>query len=123
MKGGAIEDYRQPYIFSAGNDISAIKRKLKRNFFKIYSVLVLLNVYFIYHLFAGANGFGSYQRVSMEKKRKLLTLVSIKEKNQEFQDRIDMLSSANPDLDYLDEIARLELNYSNKDEKVIILKQ
>lgn len=84
------------------------------------SLLFFCNIYLIANIFLGNNSIGNYRKMRNEKLEKSHSLHQISEENSIYEAEINMLSNANLNVDYLEELARSQLNYSYPDEKVII---
>ncbi len=87
---------------------------------KICIILIFLNIYVISNILFSNNNISSYYKIEQKitlKKEKLHQIIS---QNHEYEQEISMLQTANLDYDYLEELARKQLNYSYSDEKVIV---
>ena len=87
---------------------------------KAVIILTLLNLYVISHILFGVNNINSYFATKNKIEIAKSDLFTIMTQNQIFEKEISMLQKNNLDHDYLEEVVREQLNYSYKDEKVII---
>ena len=87
---------------------------------KAVIILTLLNLYVISHILFGVNNINSYFATKNKIEIAKSDLFTIMTQNQIFEKEISMLQKNNLDYDYLEEVVREQLNYSYKDEKVII---
>jgi cell division protein FtsB len=85
-------------------------------------VMILLNLYFIEGTFLGKNGIIEHKKLKIERES---LLSQIKKTNNNFASsyyNLTLLDKEMINLDFLDEIVRSKLNYSNKDELVVTYK-
>ncbi len=109
-------------------DFDAISDFLKKSYsqdarrFLLYTclTLLLLNVYFVFHIFTGRNSVLSHQELIMARDMKSAQLIEIKNKNEQIVHELNLLQNNAIDVDYLEELARIKLNYSYRDEKIIV---
>lgn len=83
--------------------------------------LLLFNIYFIAQLFVGHNSIKQYRALRLAHQSKSDFLKTIKDKNDSLKLEMSLLSGGVPNIDYLEELAKAQLNYSYAEEKVIIL--
>lgn len=103
------------------NLVRDFKYSLRR--FAPIILLALFLVYIYYHTISGERGFATWLTLSEK-------IETLKQENREMeaqvsslQKDVDRLSMENPDIDYLDELARRRLAVAHPDEKIIIVPQ
>jgi cell division protein FtsB len=100
--------------------VPVIKKPSQKVIKNSFITLSLLNLYVISHILFGPNNINSYYVTKNKIKSATQQMNSIVLQNQEYEKEISMLNSATLDYDYLEELVHGQLNYSYKDEKVIV---
>ncbi len=76
--------------------------------------------YFVYHSVQGDRGVLSYLRLNNEVKRATITLASLEQKRERYEQRVSLLHPLSLDPDMLEERARLSLNIADPNDVVIM---
>ena len=76
--------------------------------------------YFVYHSVQGDRGVLSYLRLNNEVNRAAITLASLKQKREGYEQRVGLLHPLSLDPDMLEERARLSLNVADPNDVVIM---
>jgi len=104
------------------SSVSGRSRSLNRFLWSAVTLGILLNLYFVSHLFYGQNSIRIYKELLLHRDEKSAELKGVISYNEGIENSLSLANDQYIDKDYLDELARSKLNYSSRDEKVIILK-
>ena len=97
------------------------KKIVKGRFFSkfIFIILLMLGLYFLYFGLYGNRGYIALTALSKEYHEKKMALSFLKKEERELENSISLLDGDMLDLDFLEEKARVILNYSKNDEAII----
>lgn len=79
-----------------------------------------MTVYFAYHIFQGERGVISWLRLNKKVQSDEEILNELKKEKEAIECRVHLLKPENLDKDLLEEMAKKLLNYSDKEETIII---
>lgn len=83
--------------------------------------LLVLVVYLAFHAVQGERGLIAFQGLKEANQQRQNALSDIRAENAELRQKIDLLSGASPDIDFLEERVRTVLGFAYVDEKILIL--
>lgn len=95
------------------------KYSLKR--FAPIILLALFLVYIYYHTISGERGLTTWLTLSDKIEQLERENTALEKKVEALETEVNRLSPQNPDIDYLDELARRNLGVLHPDEKIIIV--
>lgn len=111
-------------VKAAQTSLKAIQRVVPLHaIVKFCCIVSILTLYFSYHAFVGGNSnYFSENELSRTIESKQKTLNKLKHYNQKCAKEIELINGAKVDVDFLEELARKQLNYSYSDECVATIK-
>jgi cell division protein FtsB len=92
----------------------------KRTLLRVLATLLVLNLYFLAQLFLGQNSIVHKKKLNLIKQEKSYTLSKLISQNEMLRLELELMQEGNLDIDYLDELVRRQLNYSAREEMVLI---